>query len=146
MLGGCGYHVGHPPVATGGFAVAPIRAPVAEPAVADAFRSALVDALAVRSALGHGHTIETRIVALTETPVATDELGRVHRVGLTVELRVSDTRQQTVLHGERAFTVLPDDPIGGASARAVAASSLARELAIEGAEWLLRAPRARVTP
>ncbi len=145
-LGGCGYHVGHPPVAAGGFAVAPIRAPVAEPGVADAFRSALVDALAARSALGHAHTIETRIVSLTETPVATDDLGRVHRVAMTVEIRVPDSGQQTILHGERAYEVAPEDPIEGASARADAAASLARELAGDGVEWLLRAPQARVTP
>ena len=145
-LGGCGYHLGHPPVASGGFSVAAIRAPVAEPGVADAFRSALVDALAARSALGNAHTIETRIVSLTETPVATDELGRVHRVALTVELRVADTGQQTVLHGERAYEVAPENPIEGASARAVAAAALARELAGDGVEWLLRAPQAKVTP
>ena len=133
-------------MAAGGFAVAPVRAPVAEPGVADAFRSALVEALAARSALGHGHTIETRIVSLTETPVATDELDRVHRVALSVELRVTDTGQRTVLHGERAYAVAPDDPIGGASARADAAALLARELAGDGVDWLLRAPQAKVTP
>jgi hypothetical protein len=146
LLGGCGYHLGQPPVAAGGFAVAPVRAPVAEPAVADALRSGLVDALAVRSALGHVHTVETRIVSLTESPVAVDEVGRVHRVALTVELRVAESGRQTVLHGERAYTVAPDDPIGGASARAAAAASLARELAHDGVEWLLRAPQAKSSP
>ena len=145
-LGGCGYHWGHPPVASGGFSVAPVRAPVAEPGVADALRSALVDALAARGALGNVHTVETRIVSLTETPVATDELGRVHRVAMTVELRVTDTGQHTVLHGERAYEVAPEDPIEGASARAVAAAVLARDLANDGVEWLLRAPQAKVTP
>jgi hypothetical protein len=114
--------------------------------VADALRSALVDALAARSALGNAHTIETRILSLTETPVATDELGRVHRVAMTVELRVSGTGQQTVLHGERAYEVAPEDPIEGASARAVAAASLARELAGDAVEWLLRAPQAKSSP
>jgi hypothetical protein len=146
LLAGCGYHLGHPPVAAGGFTVAPIRAPVAEPDVADALRSGLVDALAVRSALGRVHTVETRIVSVAETPVAVGDTARVHRVALTVELRVADTGQRTVLHGERAFTVLPDDPIGGASARAAAAASLARELADDGVEWLLRAPQAKVSP
>jgi hypothetical protein len=51
-----------------------------------------------------------------------------------------------VLHGERAYAVAPDDPIEGAAARATAAASLARELAGDGVEWLLRAPQARVTP
>ncbi len=46
----------------------------------------------------------------------------------------------------RAYEVAPDDPIVGASARAVAAASLARELAGDGVEWLLRAPQARVSP
>jgi hypothetical protein len=67
-------------------------------------------------------------------------------VALTVELRVTDTGQQTVLHGERAYAVAPDDPIGGASARADAAGLLARELAGDGVDWLLRAPQAKVTP
>jgi hypothetical protein len=146
LLGGCAYHVGQPPVAEGGFSVAPVRAPVAEPAVADALRAALVDALAARKALGHAHTVETRIVSLTETPVATDEAGRVHRVAMTVELRVNDTGKQTVLRGERAFVVAPDDPVTGASARAEASSSLARELAVDGVEWLLRAPQAKRSP
>ena len=145
-LGGCGYHLGHPPVAAGGFSVAPVRAPIAEPGVADARRLALVDALAARGALGNVHPVETRIVSLTETPVATAELGRVHRVAMTVELRVTDTGQQTVLHGERAYEVAPEDPIEGASARAVAAAVLARDLAGDGVEWLLRAPQAKVTP
>jgi hypothetical protein len=70
----------------------------------------------------------------------------VHRVGLTVELRVNDTGQKTVLHGERAYAVAPDDPMGGAAAREDAAASLARELATDGVEWLLRAPQAKVNP
>jgi hypothetical protein len=146
LLAGCGYHLGRPPVAAGGFAVASIQAPVAEPDVADALRTALVDALAVRAALGRVHTLETTIVSLTETPVAVDGTDRVHRVGMTVALHVADTGQRTILHGERAFAVDPDDPIGGASARAAAAATLARELANDGVEWLLRAPQAKGTP
>jgi hypothetical protein len=133
-------------VAAGGFTVTPTRAPVAEPDVADAFRAALVDALAVRGALGRVHTVETTIVAVTELPVAVDGSARVHRVAMTVELHVRETGQRTVIHGERAFAVDASDPLGGASARAGAAAALARELASDGVEWLLRAPRAKGTP
>ena len=130
---GCGYTLGRAPTAAPSYTLAPVRAPSAEPGLAEAVERALADAVARRAALGSGPVLSAEVLSAEVRPAAVG--GAIQEARLSIRVRLDGAEGLTV-SASRAFP-LGADPESTAALRAEAFSSLAAELSAEAVLRLL---------
>jgi len=133
-----GCHLGRPAASASNYAVGQVIAPVAEPALADALKGGLSQALASRTMLSQsdGEGVNIAVLAATSMPTGVGPTSQIHTARLQFSVQVGERRSQ--FSAERSFSVI--DPVQGATARAEAFAFLARNLTADAALWLSAAP------
>lgn len=132
-----------PPAALTGAGVASVQVllPVVDDGLAEALRRATVSELAARGLYGRGDRLELRLRSLDEAPAASSSVGRVEIRRLRIEARLlGPSPRELVLDAGAGYVRDGLAPMAGDLQRREANDRLARELAVQLADWVALPP------